>query len=87
MKVENLSETAFVQSFIDTPLDLSCNEKYILLELPDQTRIYLDLINTKIQDFIRQSFAEGSDFFSPAEMLGYTMSQRTKDIDDKSFDK
>lgn len=87
VKVENLSETAFVQSFIDTPLDLSCDEKYILLELPDQTRIYLDLINTKIQDFIGQSFAEGSDFFSPAEMLGYTMSQRTKDIDDKSFDK
>jgi hypothetical protein len=70
---QSLTEVEFIKSFFNNPLSVSCNSKYIVLNLSNVANNDLMFIKEKIEEFLKLSFSENSSFLPIGEKFGYTI--------------
>jgi len=70
---QSLTEVKFIQSFFNNPLAISCNSKYVVLNLSNVANNELMFIKEKIEEFLKLSFSENSNFLSIGEKIGYSI--------------
>lgn len=70
---QSLTEVKFIQSFFNNPLTISCTSQYVVLNLSNIDNNELTFIKGKIEEFLRFSFSEKSNFLSIGEKIGYSI--------------